>query len=128
MASIGGAGHHVIAFEKRQTQPLHYFVESQATGEQSQGEQRMRNERKFGERTPAFDREPRRGGARLADDPFGRRESLRQQAVVQIAALTQFRIDDEQPASRVALERRAAPRGDQFELVLIVLRGGDRDR
>ena len=47
-------------------------------------------------------------GARLGAHPFGRRQRLRQQAVVQTATLTQFRVDDEQPA--VADRVRAAAR------------------
>ena len=35
-ASIGGAGHHVVAIEKWHAQPAHHFVESQAAGEQPQ--------------------------------------------------------------------------------------------
>jgi hypothetical protein len=31
-----GTGHQVVAIEKRQTQPLHNFIESQTTGEQPQ--------------------------------------------------------------------------------------------
>ena len=123
----GGPGHHVIAIEKWQTQPPHHFIESQATGEQPQTEQRVRNDREFGQRASAFDCEHRGGGPRLGAYPFGRRESLRQQAVIQIATLTQFRVDDEQPAVRIAFQCRAAPCGDQFELMLIILRGGDCD-
>ena len=126
-ASIGGTGHHVIAIEKWQTQPLHDFIESQAAGEQPQTEQRVRNDREFGQGASAFDGEHRGRGARLGAYPFGRRQCLRQQAVIQIATLTQFRVDDEQPAVRVAFQCRAGPCGDQFELMLIILRGGDCD-
>ncbi len=125
----GGAGHDVIGIEKWQAQPAHDFIESQAPGRAGADVSNacaMSGNSASG-RPPSIANTVERVRA-ARRDPLGRRQRLRQQAFVQTATLAQLRIDDEQPPCGIAFELGAAPCGDQFELVLVVLRGGDGDR